>query len=85
MPLTGWLLFYFRHMIWPVGAKIDSNWVPSNLADRKELQGAVQNKKTYRQKGVGARKLHRAKRWAGYCKITFFFFSGWQRSISQIT
>ena len=27
----------------------------------------------YRQKGAGTRKLYEAKKWVGYCKVTFFW------------
>ena len=32
-------------------------WAVSNVADRKELGGAVQDERLYRQKGAGTRKL----------------------------
>ena len=42
------------------------NGAASSLADRKELQRAIQGKEGfYRQKGAGTRKLYWAKKWIG--------------------
>ena len=46
------------------------NQVVFYLVDEKELQGAVQMKDVYRQKGVGKGKTYLQK-WTGCSKITF--------------
>lgn len=44
------------------------NQAGSNLADRKELQIAVQGKRFYRWKGAGTKKFCSAEKWFGCCK-----------------
>lgn len=46
------------------------NQAASSLTDKKELRGAVQNEKLYRQKGAGTRELYQAETLVGYCKVT---------------
>lgn len=38
------------------------NWSTSNLAERKELQGAYKMKNVYRQKGAGNKEVILSKR-----------------------
>lgn len=64
--------------------KIDSNWsAASKLADREKLQGAVQNKRLYRQKEVGIMKLYWAKKQLVFAR--WLIMRGWQGSARQVT
>lgn len=44
----------------------------SNLAYRKELQGAVKNERLSQAEGSRNKEVILHKKWVGYCKIAFF-------------
>lgn len=63
----------FKQFIW---AKTHSHRATSNLADRKELRG-MYRWDFYRQRGVGTRKLHFARRVGWFLQSHFPSGGGW--------
>ena len=59
------------------------NGAACSVADGKELRGAVQNGRLYRQKGAGIGGYTRQK--SRLVIARFLSFRGWQGSIMQIT
>ena len=47
------------------------NQAASNPADRKGLQGAVQNERLLQAEGSGNKEVVLAERQIGYCRVTF--------------